>query len=257
MSVSTSREGRRARGVARGLRTLLCAAGLALSSLTVASAWAAPQAGHGDVAHEEHHVPTFSDVNWYHGILGEREGAEPSLLWRAPGTPVPVAAMLLNTLLLVWLLVRFGGPLIRAGLTARKQRVESGIQGAVAMKREAEQQLAHYENKLERIDQEIENVRTQMREQAEAERKRVLAEAEQRRAQMDREVNVLLGQELKAARERLFHEVVAQAMQAAEEAIRRELSAEDHRRLAEELLANLEGPNLGRLLSARAAEVQS
>lgn len=256
MSVSTSRNGRRARVAARKVRSLLSAASLVLSSLTVTSVWAAPRADHGD-GHDEHHVPSLSDVNWYHGILGEREGVEPSLLWRAPGTPVPVAAMLLNTLLLLGLLVRFGGPMVRAGLTARKQRVESGIQSAAAMKREAEQQLAHYENKLARVDQEIENVRAQLREQAEAERKRVLAEAEQRRAQMDREVNVLLRQELKAARERLFHEVVAQALQAAEESIRRELRPEDHHRLAEELLASLEGPGLSQLLSAPAAEVRS
>lgn len=255
MSASCASRGHRTTGVRRA-RCLLGTLTLVGCLLSVGSAWAAPRGSHGG-DQGAHHVPHLSDVNWYYGLLGEREGVEPSLLWRTPGMPVPVAAMALNTLLLLWLLIRFGGPLVRAGLTSRKQRVESGIQSAAAMKREAEQQLAHYEGKLARIDQEIENVRAQMREQAEAERKRVLAEARLRHEQMDRDVGILLGQELKAAREDLFHAVVAQAMQAAEETIRRELSPEDHRRLAEELLTHLEGANLGGLLRARSVEYQS
>jgi F0F1-type ATP synthase membrane subunit b/b' len=236
-----------------GTGRLLAGAALLVVLAIASVAGAVPPQPHGDEAHgTEHHVPHLSDINWFHGFVSEREGVEPSLLWRAPGTPPPVAAMLLNTLVLAWLLVRFGGPAVRAGLTARKERVQSGIAGAAAMKREAEEQLAHYEAKLARIDQEIERVRTEMRDQAEAERKRVLAEATVRREQMERDARVLLAQELKAAQEALFHEVVAGAMQSAEAALRGQLAPADQQRLAEEFLADIE-----RSLAQRGVEVRS
>jgi F0F1-type ATP synthase membrane subunit b/b' len=238
-------------GGVRKLARALCAAA-ALLVVLPGPVLAAPAQPHGDEAHEGHHVPRFEDVNWFHGLLGEREGVEPNLLWRAPGTPAPVGAMVLNTVILVWLLVRFGGPAIRAGLTSRKQRVEGGIRSAAAMKSEAEDQLAHYEGKLERIDQEIERVRTEMREQAEAERKRILAEAKVRREQMERDARILLAHELKAAREVLFHEVVEGAMRSAEEAVRARLSREDQERLAEEFVGGLEAS-----LDAAGLEVRS
>lgn len=228
-------------GRARGLRaSLIFALGMGLASVGAAtSAPAAPHGAASEDGHGAHHIPHFSDINWYHGLLGEREG-EPSLWFRPPGTPVPLAALLVNTAILFWLLVRFGRPAIRAGLTARKERVESGIVAAAAMKREAEEQLAHYESKLARIDQEIERVKSEMRDQAEGERKRVLEEASVRREQMDRDVHLLLAQELKAARQELFHEVVENAMRAAEETIFAQLSNADQQRLAEEFLAGIE-----------------
>ena len=47
----------------------------------------------------EHHVPTLEDYNWFYGFLGEKDGAEPSFLFRPKGMPVPFGAMLLNSAL--------------------------------------------------------------------------------------------------------------------------------------------------------------
>lgn len=236
----------------RSSRARLLALAFCLSVLAPVAVAAAPAHSAGEEGHGGHHVPHLSDVNWFHGMLAEREGVEPSFLWRPPGTPVPVAAMVLNTLVLFWLLARFGGPAIRNGLKSRKERVQSGIQAAAAMKSEAEEQLAHYEAKLARIDQEIERVRSEMREQAEAERKRVLAEVGARREQMERDARVLLAQEFKAAREELFREVVAGAMASAEQTLRGRLGPADQQRLAEEFLAEVE-----RALAVRSTEVRS
>src|SRR5690606_17076558 len=112
-------------GGVRKLARALCAAA-ALLVVLPGPVLAAPAQPHGDEAHEGHHVPRFEDVNWFHGLLGEREGVEPNLLWRAPGTPAPVGAMVLNTVILVWLLVRFGGRRSERG----SRRASSGSRGA-------------------------------------------------------------------------------------------------------------------------------
>ena len=187
----------------------------------------------------EHHVPTIDDYNFFYGFLGERDDVEPSLLWRPKGTPVPFGALILNSAVLYYLLVRFGKKPIADALKARKATILRGMEEAGKMKQEAEAQLAHYEQKLANVDQEIERVRTDMRASGEAERKRILAEAKEKRSRMERDAQTLIGQELKAARESLQSELARAALRSAEATLRSKLTAADQSRLAEEYLTGI------------------
>ena len=192
--------------------------------------------GHGSQDHAgEHH----QEFNWYHGLIGEKPGVEPSLLWRSPGTPVPFAALLLNTLLLVGLIVKFAAKPVARGLLDRRQRIMRGIEDAAAMKEEARQQLEMYRHKLDNLDAEIERVRREMRETAEAERRRILAEAGARRERLEQEARVLVEQELKALREELIRETAQAALRSAREILKANASTADHRRLCDEYLEKL------------------
>ncbi len=180
-------------------------------------------------------------VNWYYGFLGEKEELEePNLLWRQPGMPVPLAANFINTGILFFLLYYFGYGPVRDGLRRRREGIMQGMEEAAKMKAEAEQQLAHYEQKLGQVDAEIERVRREMREAAEAERQNILREAKARRARVEREAQLLITQELKAAREMLFQDAVRAAVQSAEHLVKEQLSQADHQRLTEEYLQSLE-----------------
>lgn len=194
-------------------------------------------------AHEAHghgHVPHFSDINWFHGLIGEKEGVEPSLLWRAPGTPVPLGALFLNTAVLFFLIGRFGGPAIQSGLKGRKERIAGDIERAAEMKKEAEGQLAHYEGKLAEMASEMDRIKQEMREQAEADRQRILADAQQRREGLERDARLMLAQELAHARHEAISKAVSGAVQAAREQIEKNLNSQDQERLAAELLGSVE-----------------
>lgn len=194
----------------------------------------APEGGHGGHG-DDHH----QEFNWYHGMIGEKEGVEPSLLWRAPGTPAPFAAQLLNTLILAVLLFKFGrGPIARA-LVDRRNRIMKGMDDAAAMKREAEKQLEFYKDRLANLDAEIERVRREMREGAEAERARILSDARARRSRLEQEARTLVEQEMKAVREQLTRETALAALRSARELLRSATSTEDHRRLCEQYLDGL------------------
>jgi len=191
---------------------------------------------HGSSGHEgEHH----QDFNWAYGLLGEKAGVEPSLLWRSPGMPVPFAAQLFNTLLLVGLLVRFAKAPIAKGLAERRQRISRGIDEATAMRAEATEQLRVYRAKLDNLDAEIERVRREMRESAETERKRVLEEAGVRRQRLEQEARQLIDRELATVREELTRATAAAALESARELLKRSVSTDDHRRLCDEYLQNL------------------
>jgi F-type H+-transporting ATPase subunit b len=204
----------------------------------------APAHGSGSAEHGEHgghdaHAPTIDDVNWYFGILGERDDVEPSLLYRPTGMPVPFAALLFNTAILFYVLYRLGGRPISEGLKNRKQTLLRGMDEAAKMKREAEEQLKSYELKLERIDDEVERVKREMQASGETERQRVLAEARERRARMERDARQLVEQELKAVRDRLLRETVESAVRSATETLTSKLSQADQERLADEYVAGL------------------
>ncbi len=187
----------------------------------------------------EHHVPKFEEYNFFYGFLGERDDVEPSILWRPKGTPVPFGAMLLNSAVLYWLLIRFAKKPIANALKSRKASILRGMEEAGQMKKEAEARLADYEQKLATVDQEIERVRQDMRAAGERERKRILAEAKDKRARMERDAQTLIGQELKAAREGLLSEMTRSALRSAENTLRSKVTAADQNRLAEEYLAGI------------------
>lgn len=227
-------------------RTVSLLLALLLASVS-AVAWAeggeheAHAAEREDSAHEhEHHVPTWDEINWSHGFLGEKEGVEPSWKWRRPGTPVPMFAMFLNTAILFYLLGRFAGPALGKSLRKRKQELTEGMQQAARMKDEAHERLDEYEAKLAKIDDEIRAVKQQIREAGEGERDRVLRDASGRRARMEREARLLIDLELKAARELLFEEAAKSAVAAAREAIQNQITGSDEQRIQEEYLTSLE-----------------
>jgi F-type H+-transporting ATPase subunit b len=203
--------------------------------------------GHGS-GHEggEHH----QEFNWFYGMLGEKADVGPSLLWRPPGTPAPFGAQLFNTALLIGVLVRFGRKPLARGLADRRQRILRGIEDASAMQAEATEQLRVYRAKLDNLDAEIERVRREMREGAEAERKRVLEDAKSRRARLEQEARTLIDRELEALREQLTRETAVAAVESARALLKSNVSTDDHRRLCEEYLQAL-APAMGAAAEAQ------
>jgi F-type H+-transporting ATPase subunit b len=201
-----------------------------------APAWAAGGDDHGEEHGGHHHVPTLEDFNWFNGFFGEKEGVEPNWMWRAPGTPVPFGAMLLNTAVLFFLLGRFGGPALRKALKKRKADLTQGMAQAERMQAEARERLDEYEAKLAKIDDEIEAVKQQIRTAGEGERDRVLRDASAKRSRMERDARLLIELELKAAREALFEEAARAAVRAARDTIMRQLNSSDEQRIQQEYL---------------------
>jgi F0F1-type ATP synthase membrane subunit b/b' len=195
--------------------------------------------GHNEGGHDEHH----QEFNWFHGMLGVKEGVEPDLLWRTPDMPTPFAALLINTALLFGLLYKFARAPVAKGLVDRRQRIMRGIDEATAMKDEAKRQLDTYRSKLDNLDAEIERVKREMRETAEAERQRILGDAAARRTRLEQEARVLIEQELKAVREELTRATALAALRSARDLLATNTSTDDHRRLCEEYLETLRPPS--------------
>lgn len=194
--------------------------------------------GHGD-AHgggEHHALPPF---NWVNGLVGEKEGAEPSLLWRPKGTPPPFLALLINFGLLVGLGIRFAKKPIVDGVKDRKKNIMRDIDEATKTKAAAKKRYNEYKKKLESIDEEVERIRTEYAEQAARDKTRVLADAEAARARMTKDAEFVLVQERKQLSHELLIQTVDRATRGAEELLQKRLASSDQDRLAEEFLGTL------------------
>jgi F-type H+-transporting ATPase subunit b len=205
-----------------------------------------PHAAHGADAHAsgDHGDHGMAPFNWAYGFVGEEEGVEPSLLYRPKGMPRPFLANVINAALLFGIIYTVGKKPIAEALKKRKERIVAGMEEAGKMKADAAKTLAQYEEKLKHLDQEIERIKKEMREAAEAERKRILSETKERRERMERDAKLLVEQELKAAREALMRETVAGAVRSAEDILAKQLGAMDHDRLAREYLEGMQKVSL-------------
>jgi F0F1-type ATP synthase membrane subunit b/b' len=199
-------------------------------------------ADHAEPAHAEHgadHPISLDDFNWYHGLIAEKEGAEPGLWFRPKGMPVPFAALLLDSLILYYILYRALGKSVRDGLKKRKETILRGMEEAAKMRREAEAQLAHYEEKLAQISGEVVRLKQQMRHAAESESARILAEAKDRRVRMEQDAQQLVEQELKATRERLMAELLDNALKSAEDRLKKRIGESEQLGFADEFVRSL------------------
>jgi F-type H+-transporting ATPase subunit b len=153
--------------------------------------------------------------------------------------PVPFGALALNAAILYFLLFKFGRKPISDALKARKLGIMKGMEDAAKMKAEAEASLAKYQKKLDEIDSEVARIKREAKEQGEAESARILGEAKERRARMERDARLLVEQELKAARENLTRDTVRAAVKSAEAMLTAKVGDADQQRLGDEFLASI------------------
>ena len=223
------------------LRPVLATLALVSLLLLPVSAFASGGGEHEGDEHGAHGGHGVGEINWYHGLVAERDGVEPSLLWRSKGTPPPVLAMVFNTAVLFYLIGRYGAPKMSEALRKRKLGIMQGMNEAQQMKEDAEERLEEYEEKLQHIGDEIERVKREMREAGEAERVRVLAEAKEKRVRLERDALLLIDQELSAARELLMRETVRSAVSSAQDLLTRNVSVNDQHRLTDEYIKGVSG----------------
>jgi F-type H+-transporting ATPase subunit b len=208
-------------------------------------AHAAPGAPYGGEAHAEgahaEHDPNAppAEINWWHGIAGEKKGVAPSLLWRAPGEPAPFIAAILNFAVLVFLFVYFGKKPLANALAKRKTNIMREMDEAGRMRADAEKRLAEYEAKLARLAGDVQAIRAEYREHGERDKERIVREAKERAVAMHADAEQVLEQEQKQMRRDVLAEAVESATKLATRLISEKGNASDQDRFAEAFLTQL------------------
>jgi F-type H+-transporting ATPase subunit b len=191
------------------------------ATLTLAASRTARAADKGETAHEEEGPRA---VNW----VDFSNKKQP-----------PYLAAFINFAIMAGAYAYFGKKPVEAALKARRDDVSKQIEEAQNIKREAEARSKQYAQKLEALTDELTTTRATLVAAGVAEKARIVREAEEKAARMQKDAIFLLNQERRQLQADIQRETVAAALMAAEALLRTELTQADQERVAEEFLATL------------------
>ncbi len=124
-------------------------------------------------------------------------------------------------------------------LTKRRDGITQAMADAKAAKEAAEAKEAEYETKLSMIEGRIAEIHREFEAEGEAEKKRILAEAEAAAVKIAEQARLTAEHEVKKAKAEIRAEIAALTVRMAEELLSRELKPEDQEKLVKGYLENL------------------
>lgn len=219
---------------------MMVAALLLALTVTVAVA-SATSADEVHVAPAVEHAPADAAHGAAAGVQGEGEahGAAAAahgggslsteklkdLLWR-----------ILNFIVLMFLLVKFGAKPIASVLSGRQKRIRDELEDLQHRRNEAERQYREFEAKLASVEQDIDTIVEKAVAQAEIEKNKIIEKAEKAVDDMKRQAELAIHNEVVEARRALKNEMAEQAAVMAEELIVKNLKPEDQVQIIENYL---------------------
>jgi F0F1-type ATP synthase membrane subunit b/b' len=194
-----------------------------------------------------------------HQQVEEAESEHPAPMnWTEFGGPTPpFVAMLVNFGILVagyYLLAR--KPVADA-LQNRRDTIAKDIEDAHKMLGEAQARALTYQAKLARLTGDTESARSALAHAGEAERGRIVSEAEAKAERMRKDAEFQVNQDLEQIRHDLWRETVEAAVGEAQDLLMKRVTSADQERMAEDYLAELGDTNIAPGRGADAQEAAS
>ncbi|HXU83322.1 MAG TPA: ATP synthase F0 subunit B [Polyangia bacterium] len=150
-----------------------------------------------------------------------------------------LALQLLNFGVLLFILIKFGGGAINKSLRARHDQLKTDMEEAARLRTAAELRFKEQEKRLENLEHELEAMRQAILKEAEHEKARIIAAAEERAKRVQDETRFQLEQQVKEAELRFRAEVAQAALKIADELLRRSVNGGDEQRLVQNFVAEL------------------
>ncbi len=173
-----------------------------------------------EAEHEtEHHHMSFVDVIAYDNYA----------FWGA----------VVNFLLFALFVVTLAEKPLASFLATRRNEVREGLAEAKRLKDQAEATRLEYETRLKNLDVELAQVKDEMIKAGEAERDRIVAEAETKAHRMRKDAEFVIDQQIKQLRIDLAREAAEASVEAARTLLLEATMPSDQQRLAQDYLARL------------------
>src|SRR3954454_3394121 len=159
-----------------------------------------------------------------------------------------------NVGLMIWTLIVFGisllilwkvaFPRIAEALDKRQRAIEDSIDSAERTRREADQLLAEYRERLAEARGQADEIVTRARRTGEAAENEIVAEARAKREEMMAQPRREIEAETRRAIQQIRSEVADLTVAATEKVTRKSLDSDDQRRLVDEALSELDFASL-------------
>lgn len=159
---------------------------------------------------------------------GGGEGGGMEMIWKTFNF-----AVLAIGIYLVWKKV------IKGLLEKRGVDIKKALEDAKAARDAADRKASEYSEKLALLEKKVAEINTELMAEGEAEKKRILLEAENIANKIKEQARLTAAQEVNRAKLEIRKEVAEIAVKMAEEILKKELSADDQKRLLKGYLNNL------------------
>jgi F-type H+-transporting ATPase subunit b len=147
----------------------------------------------------------------------------------------------LNFIALAAILIHFLKKPIVNGLNSRRESIKEQLETLESRKAEAEQMYKEAEAKLTKLDDEVNTIIAEAVSQGEAEKVKILEDAERSAGDIKRQAEMAVAHELTVAKTSLKAEVAEQAVLLAEELIKKNLQQADQDKMVAEYLDKVGG----------------
>jgi F-type H+-transporting ATPase subunit b len=145
-----------------------------------------------------------------------------------------------NVLLLLAVLIYFARKPVLTYLAERRDTIAKNLESSAQLLADAERRQADWNQKAANLDQEVAAIRDATRRAAEAERDRILADANASAERIRRAASAVIDRELQQARVKLRREAADLAVELAGKALREQVNDADRTRLLDEFIAHVE-----------------
>jgi len=156
----------------------------------------------------------------------------------------PNVGLMIWTLLLfvisMYVLAKLAFPRITEALERRQKAIDDSIDAAERTRREADELLAEYRERLHQARQQAEEIVQRARHAAEVHERDAVTEAQARREQMMEQTRREIEAETRRAIDEIRREVADLTVMATERVTRKTLTGADQRRLVEDALRELD-----------------
>jgi F-type H+-transporting ATPase subunit b len=145
-----------------------------------------------------------------------------------------------NLVILIAVLVHFARKPIRDYFASRRGEIQSELKGAAEQLSEAEATYSKWQRRLVDLEAELQEIRATSSQRAEAERDKILSDAQATAERIRRDASVAVEMEFRRAREELREEATQLAIELATERLEREVTDADRDRLLDEFIDRIE-----------------
>jgi len=218
-------------------------------ALAAGSVWASSQGGHAAAGDVEHVVDTHATAD-AHGVAADAghavaeghdaadagHGDAHAVDSLSPAKLKDLGFRVMNFLVLLIVLVKFGAKPIANGLAARRKQIKDEIEDLEAKKVAAEKAYKEFSAKLEDVEKDVDTIVEKAVAQAEVEKVRIIEAAEKSADDIKRAAEMAIANEVTAAKRVLKVEVTEQAAVMAEELIVKNLTSDDQVKIIEDYL---------------------
>ncbi len=143
---------------------------------------------------------------------------------------------IVNFVVLLAILIYFGAKPIAEALTGRQKKIQSEIEDLEARRATAEKTYRDFEAKLAGMEKEIDSIVERAIAQAEVEKAKIIEKAEQTAADVQRQAEMAINNEMIEARRTLKNDIADQSAAMAEQLIMKNLTNDDQVKIIEDYL---------------------